>query len=474
MRMRHGTAIRPPEVRRQPRWPHRAGQWREQVDHQRRGARRRAAVACAKRRGAHQRRHRAGRRSASRRAHRRAAPAAARGARSAPALRKTARILAPPGEVLVFAAPTATRKGGTGDERLGDARIERMRVKRAHLDLAAVFARLAELEVNDVLVEAGPRLVGGVARRGLVDEWLLYVAPKLLGEGAKPLASLARLTKLEAAPEFALLDSKIVGPDLRLRLQPKVEGKDIDVHRNRPGDRRHPAHRTRTGAGAAEDRRLEVSFAAIAASGSTSATASAWTASASPSRHSARPAFIADVSGETLRVTTLGAKAERRARQSRAGAARGRQPRRSLGVRPRRWHRRGAATGERRAFAARGVRGAGGAGALHRAQGFGHARWREPHRQRGGRRKVRRQSHPAHARSHHARRARRGCARESRNRPAGALCRAALNGFTNETAQQHRRDPRRHRRRAHGGDHGRRGSRERRRPHHGGAEGARR
>ena len=39
-----------------------------------------------------------------------------------------------------------------------------------------------------------------VATAGLVDEWLLYIAPKLLGEGAKPLASLARLTKLEAAP----------------------------------------------------------------------------------------------------------------------------------------------------------------------------------------------------------------------------------------------------------------------------------
>ena len=141
------------------------------------------------------------------------------------ALRKTARILAPPGDVLVFAAPTATRKGGVGDERLGDARVERMRVKRSHLDLSAVFARLAELEINDVLVEAGPRLSGALLNAGLIDEWLLYVAPKLLGDGAKPMASLARLTKLEAAPEFVLLDSKVIGPDLRLRLQPKAKDK---------------------------------------------------------------------------------------------------------------------------------------------------------------------------------------------------------------------------------------------------------
>jgi len=137
------------------------------------------------------------------------------------ALRKTARVLAAPGDVLVFAAPTRERKAGPSDERLGNARVERIRVARSHLDLQAVFARLAELEVNDVLVEAGSRLAGALFAAGLVDEWLLYIAPKLLGKDAKPLAALARLTRLDAAPEFELLDSKAVGPDMRLRLKPK-------------------------------------------------------------------------------------------------------------------------------------------------------------------------------------------------------------------------------------------------------------
>ena len=137
------------------------------------------------------------------------------------ALRKSARILAPPGDVLVFAAPTKERKAGPSDERLGDARVERMRVSRSHLDLPVEFARLAELEVNDVLVEAGSRLAGALFAAGLVDEWLLYIAPKLLGKDAKPLAALARLTRLDAAPEFEVLDSRAVGPDMRLRLKPK-------------------------------------------------------------------------------------------------------------------------------------------------------------------------------------------------------------------------------------------------------------
>jgi diaminohydroxyphosphoribosylaminopyrimidine deaminase/5-amino-6-(5-phosphoribosylamino)uracil reductase len=136
------------------------------------------------------------------------------------AVRKTARILAPPGDVIVFAATTAARKAGPTDERLGNARVERIRVARSHLDLNAVLARLAELEVNEVLVEAGSRLSGALFAAGLVDEWLLYIAPKLLGKDAKPIAALGRLTSLDDAPEFVLIDSKTIGPDLRLRLQP--------------------------------------------------------------------------------------------------------------------------------------------------------------------------------------------------------------------------------------------------------------
>ena len=84
-----------------------------------------------------------------------------------------------------------------------------------------MFSKLGELAINDVLVEAGPRLAGALFAAGLVDEWLLYLAPKLLGEGAKPLAALPRLKRLAAARQFDILESRSVGPDLRLRLQPR-------------------------------------------------------------------------------------------------------------------------------------------------------------------------------------------------------------------------------------------------------------
>jgi diaminohydroxyphosphoribosylaminopyrimidine deaminase/5-amino-6-(5-phosphoribosylamino)uracil reductase len=139
-------------------------------------------------------------------------------------VRKSAKVLAPPGDVLIFAAATAKQRE-TSDEKLGTARIERIRTKRTHLDLDRVFARLGELEINDVLVEAGPRLAGALFAAGLVDEWLLYVAPKLLGKDAKPVMTLPRLGKLSDAPEFELRESTTIGPDLRLRLVPRAVGK---------------------------------------------------------------------------------------------------------------------------------------------------------------------------------------------------------------------------------------------------------
>jgi len=136
-------------------------------------------------------------------------------------VRKGARILRPPGEAMIFAALTGRKTADPAGERLAAARIERVRTARGQLDLGRVLKRLGELQINDVLVEAGPRLAAALLAAGLVDEWLLYLAPKLLGPQAKPLASVARLTKMSAAPHFELLESSTIGPDVRLRLRPR-------------------------------------------------------------------------------------------------------------------------------------------------------------------------------------------------------------------------------------------------------------
>jgi diaminohydroxyphosphoribosylaminopyrimidine deaminase/5-amino-6-(5-phosphoribosylamino)uracil reductase len=75
-------------------------------------------------------------------------------------------------------------------------------------------------------VEAGARLAGAFLEAALVDEFVLYLAPHLLGHAAAPLAMLPLLDDLGARWDFRFSDVRQVGADLRLTLTPLGEGKD--------------------------------------------------------------------------------------------------------------------------------------------------------------------------------------------------------------------------------------------------------
>ena len=89
------------------------------------------------------------------------------------------------------------------------------------IDIPAALQRLAALECNEVLVEAGPALAGSFAASGLVDEIVLYVAPTLLGDAARPAFALPQpLRALSERVRFTYHDVRQLGPDLRLTLRP--------------------------------------------------------------------------------------------------------------------------------------------------------------------------------------------------------------------------------------------------------------
>jgi diaminohydroxyphosphoribosylaminopyrimidine deaminase/5-amino-6-(5-phosphoribosylamino)uracil reductase len=89
------------------------------------------------------------------------------------------------------------------------------------IDLNATLRRLAALECNEVLVEAGPQLAGSFLAAGLADEIVLYVAPTILGETAQPSFVLPLpLRALSERPQYSYHDVRRVGPDLRLTLRP--------------------------------------------------------------------------------------------------------------------------------------------------------------------------------------------------------------------------------------------------------------
>ena len=89
------------------------------------------------------------------------------------------------------------------------------------IDLNAMLRRLAALECNEVLVEAGPRLAGSFLAAGLADEIVLYVAPTILGDTAQPSFVLPQpLRTLSERLQYSYQDVRQVGPDLRLTLRP--------------------------------------------------------------------------------------------------------------------------------------------------------------------------------------------------------------------------------------------------------------
>ena len=132
----------------------------------------------------------------------------------------TARLFDDGGEVLIFTGDGKLEEARLGTLSTRGARIESLPLVDGWLSLGAVADRLGELEANEVLIEAGPTLAGELLRQGLVDELLLYMAPKLLGPTGRALIAMPELAALEDAPGFTVLDVQRVGEDLRLRLRP--------------------------------------------------------------------------------------------------------------------------------------------------------------------------------------------------------------------------------------------------------------
>jgi diaminohydroxyphosphoribosylaminopyrimidine deaminase/5-amino-6-(5-phosphoribosylamino)uracil reductase len=82
------------------------------------------------------------------------------------------------------------------------------------VDLTALVSKLAERSCNEVLVEAGPTLAGSFLRAGLIDELIIYAAPKLLGSSARPLFDLP-LAFMAEAVQLEIDEVVRIGEDWR-------------------------------------------------------------------------------------------------------------------------------------------------------------------------------------------------------------------------------------------------------------------
>ncbi|MEX1032404.1 MAG: bifunctional diaminohydroxyphosphoribosylaminopyrimidine deaminase/5-amino-6-(5-phosphoribosylamino)uracil reductase RibD [Cellvibrionaceae bacterium] len=124
----------------------------------------------------------------------------------------SARVLAVPGNVIVvngspLAEPLKNTTAAVTHINLGNG--------EQRVDLRKLLRFLAEQQCNEVLVETGATLAGQFLQHGLVDELIIYMAPKLLGSSARPLFDMP-LETMAAQLGLRIADIRAVGQDWRI------------------------------------------------------------------------------------------------------------------------------------------------------------------------------------------------------------------------------------------------------------------
>jgi diaminohydroxyphosphoribosylaminopyrimidine deaminase / 5-amino-6-(5-phosphoribosylamino)uracil reductase len=122
----------------------------------------------------------------------------------------TARILQGD-KVLVFAGRSGT---------LPNAEVVSLPNENQKVELPKMLDELARRGVNELHVEAGFRLNGSLAREGCVDEYLIYLNPSLLGDGAQGMLDLPAFASLEKRLKLRVLSVDRIGEDLRILARP--------------------------------------------------------------------------------------------------------------------------------------------------------------------------------------------------------------------------------------------------------------
>ena len=126
----------------------------------------------------------------------------------------TARMLQQPGRTLVMtcsddeAAREALEQAG--------AEVIVLPFCSDTVDMQAVLDALGEMEINEVLVESGATLSGAMLQAGLIDELVIYMAPIVMGDGARGLFRLPELQTMEQKINLDITDMRAVGIDWRI------------------------------------------------------------------------------------------------------------------------------------------------------------------------------------------------------------------------------------------------------------------
>lgn len=125
-----------------------------------------------------------------------------------------AKILQNGNALIAFAKPSPEKEAG-----LLSAGAELLFIPNSDekVCLKTLLSHLARREINEVLCEGGEGLNGALMAQGLVDELLIYYAPKLMGSTAKSMLAMPEFTNMQQAVALTILDIRNIGSDIRVR-----------------------------------------------------------------------------------------------------------------------------------------------------------------------------------------------------------------------------------------------------------------
>ena len=123
-------------------------------------------------------------------------------------------------DVLVVTASNDQARAGRLREAGAGAEVLVLPPLDGRVDLALMLDELGKRGINEITVEAGRGLNGALVRQGLVDEFVIYFAPLLLGDRARGMFDLPELVEMGERLELRIADVGMVGRDVRIRALP--------------------------------------------------------------------------------------------------------------------------------------------------------------------------------------------------------------------------------------------------------------
>ena len=132
----------------------------------------------------------------------------------------TAKMASLPGRSLILTGIESQQK--KSQLQAAGFEVYQLPCKNGRMDLVAVMGFLAGQQINELLVEAGSVLNGVLLAEGLIDEYVIYMAPCVLGDQGRGLFSVPGLQQMTDKKQLQLRDVRQVGQDLKLTYIPLV------------------------------------------------------------------------------------------------------------------------------------------------------------------------------------------------------------------------------------------------------------